>query len=468
MLRFLFNETLREDDLPVGMVALDFVRAVARQPGTKEGCREGDCGACTVLIGEPDGDGFRYQAVTSCLVPVGHLHGRHLVSVEGLNGPGLSPVQQAIVDAGATQCGFCTPGFVVSLTGFLLGDAPLTEAEALAAIEGNICRCTGYASLVRATRVILEAVKGRVPESGSRLPALVAMGAVPAHFLGARARLGVVPARAPAPEDAAVVAGGTDVFVQKAEALGKIPLRLLADEPGLRTIREDDDGSLTIGAMATHEDLLRAPALAAYVPDIEPVMRLVSSQLIRRRATVAGNIINASPIADVTILLLALGAVVGLRRGGDRRELALASLYKGYKKLDREPGEIIEWVRIPAARRGWRFHFEKVSRRRHLDIASVNTAIGVRMEGDVVAEVTLSAGGVAPIPMVLTRAAAALCGRPITVASARAAMAAAGEEIAPISDVRGSAAYKRLLLQRLLLAHLVVLFPAAGLEESLC
>lgn len=468
MLRFLFNETPREGDWPAGMAVLDYVRGVARQPGTKEGCREGDCGACTVLLGEPEGDGFRYHAVTSCLVPVGHLHGRHLVSVEGLNGPALSPVQQAIVEAGATQCGFCTPGFVVSLTGFLLGDTPLTEAEALAAIEGNICRCTGYASLVRATRAILDAVRPHVPESGVRLPALVAMGAVPAHFLDARARLGVVPPRAPAPDDAAVVAGGTDLFVQKAEALAAAPLRLLADEMLPRAIREDASGDLVIGAMATHEDLLRAPALRAFVPDIEPVMRLVSSQLIRRRATVAGNIINASPIADVTILLLALGAVLGLRRGRVRRELALANLYKGYKQLDRAPGEIIEWVRIPAARRGWRFHFEKVSRRRHLDIASVNTAIGVRMEGDVVAEVTLSAGGVAPIPMVLAGAAAALRGRPVSLASARAAMAAAGEEIAPISDVRGSASYKRLLLQRLLLAHLVEMFPAAGLEEALC
>lgn len=467
MLQFLFNDSRRDETVAPAMVVLDYVRRVARRPGTKEGCREGDCGACTVLIGERQGGRFRYQAMTSCLMPVGDLHGRHLVTIEGLNGSGLNAIQQALVNQGATQCGYCTPGFVVSLAGFLLGEAPLTEAEALAAIDGNICRCTGYVSIVRAVRDMLADLRDHVPATGDRLPALVARGVVPAYFADAPARLGAVDPWPSAPPGADIIGGGSDLYVQKAEALIARPVRLLSHEPGLREIREAE-GDLYLGAMASTEDLLRSEALKAFIPDLEPTMRLVSSQLVRRRASVAGNIVNASPIGDLTIMLLALGAELGLRLGEQRRTLPLARFFLGYKQRDLRPGELIEWVRLPAARREYRFHFEKVSRRRYLDIASVNTAIGLRVVGGVVRDATLSAGGVGPIPMVLPDAAAGLCGAPVSPEAVRACAAVAVAAVRPISDVRGSAAYKRLLLRQLIYAHFVELFPEACPVESLC
>jgi xanthine dehydrogenase small subunit len=492
---FLLNAEVSRATLPSGLAVLDLLRRERRLTGTREGCREGDCGACLVLLGEMRGTEVRYRPVNSCLLPLGELEGRHLVTIEGLNppnaagpAPALNPIQESFVLEGATQCGFCTPGFIVALTGYFLGaDRPDPES-AEDAVAGNLCRCTGYASIRRAIARLLE--QHRALPEGPALERCVGWGIVRPWMREAPARLAAlrreaagsprqpVAARAGAGTVAAagapvLVAGGTDLFVQRPESLEDAPLVFLSQQDLGRTWVQD--GRRYLGATLPMEDLGGVPPFAEYLPG-------VASGPVRHRATVGGNLVNASPIGDFTIMLLALGAVLGIRggpagQGGPSakgaaagaaalREVPLRDFYRGYKKLDLAEGEVVEWVAF-AEPGDAGFHFEKVGRRRHLDIASVNAAAFLRVNGGLIREARLSAGGVAPVPLLLARAAKALQGCPTAGApealpqALRQALELAQEEIAPISDVRGSAAYKRRLLKHLLVAAFLRLLPLA-------
>ena len=320
----------------VGLV-LAWLRGARALTGTKEGCGEGECGACSVLLGEPEGgDRLRYRAVASCLLPVAELAGRHLVTIEGLDPPdGLTPVQQALVDAGAPQCGFCFPGIVVALTGFLLGSEDLSPGAAITALDGNICRCTGYASIRRAVARLCAEAARRLGPPPERLPQLVAWGVVPGWFTDAAARLrSASGAAAPvAANDAAatVVAGGTDLVVQRPDLLDQPALTLLSRRPGLTDIGRDGE-HLVVGGGVTIADLGDHPLFRQLVPAAPAIVARFASTLIRNRATVAGNLVNASPIGDLTVLLLALDAGVVLVGGPDgSRVVPLADFYRGYK-----------------------------------------------------------------------------------------------------------------------------------------
>ena len=476
MISFILNREDASADLPPGRVVLDFLRQQRGLSGTKEGCREGDCGACMVLVGRPERGAVRYEAVNSCLLPAGELPGRHLVTIEGLNAPALSAVQQAFLDEGATQCGFCTPGFIVALTGFLLSAPRISLAGAIDAVAGNICRCTGYASIRRAIGRLcddLAAAPGVTPEDGGlaeRLDCLVRRGVVPSYLLEIPRRLSGV-AATPAAEchegrtEFPVVAGGTDLFVQRPEHLADAErLAFLSRREDLRGIKRAD-GYCEIGAATPLADLEDSPLLRDHVPGLNNCWRLISSRPIRHRATVAGNIVNASPIGDLTVLLLAFDAAATLSNGASRRDVPLRDFFLGYKKLDRREDELLLRVRFPLPAPGTVFSFEKVSRRTHLDIASVNSAMQVRMEDDRVAGVHLSAGGVAPVPLYLRRTVRRLTGSALSPDTVRDALEEAQQEISPISDVRGSADYKRVLLRQLLMAHFLKVRP--DLESTL-
>ncbi len=462
---FLLNDREVRTAAAPGMLVLDYLRSRTRQTGTKEGCREGDCGACVVLVGELEDGRMTYKPVTSCLMPVGDLHGRHLVTIEGLNLPQLSPVQQAIADQGATQCGFCTPGIVVSMTGLLMQDGvEINSDNVKKALSGHLCRCTGYRSLKSSGEALQESVG-----EGTGVEALVAARALPEYFLDVPERLhelaqddvgrdlGASSLGRPALPDL-FVAGGTDLYVQRGEELPETRLEVLGRWPEMRGIRRRD-GQVRVGALVTFEEFGEDPAILALVPDLRSYMHLVASWQIRNRATLGGNVVNASPIGDMTILLLALDATLILERGGRRREVSLRSFYRGYKELDMKRGEILTEILIPVLRQGTRVHFEKVSKRRCLDIASVNSAIAVRVDDGRFAEVGLAVGGVAPVPLELRQTAAGLAGEEVSSATVARALAAAQREVSPISDVRGSAAYKRLLVRQLLIAHFIRLFP---------
>ena len=515
MITFYLNDQLVRASEPPASALLDFVRYHEHLTGTKIGCREGDCGACTVLVGELAADGHTvgYQSMTSCLTPLGNAHGKHVVTVEGINAAQgqLTPVQQAIVDEGGSQCGFCTVGFVMSLTGHSLSERPVTAQNTLAAIDGNICRCTGYKSLERAAAALTAKLANRPTQNAvawlsERQFVPEYFQAIPAQLAELRAETAAAPvAEGPATpmasaalrnETAPIAAspnghsqsqnghhldsptppfthqllgGGTDLLVQRLAELREQPVRLVFDQHGRRGICQTASGRVVLGAATTASHLLESELLRGLLPQLPQYLKLVSSTPIRNMGTVAGNFINGSPIGDLTIMFLALGASITLATpaGGTMREVALPDLYLGYKQLAKTPEEQVTEISFPTPLPDDFFNFEKVSKRTHLDIASVNSAAWLRVAGGVIQAARISAGGVGPVPLYLARTSAFLVGRELTAATVGAANEVMQAEISPISDVRGTADYKRLLLRQLLLAHFLRFAPTLAVESIL-
>ena len=534
MIRFLLNNKMVRTDEPPGMLLLDLIRYGEFLTGTKIGCREGDCGACTVLVGEMGeevvegvrlseevelGEGVArgrvtkgkmvYRPVTSCLTALGNVHLKHVVTIEGLNGEGLNFLQRVICEEGGTQCGFCTPGFIVSMAGFCLSDTAPTQANAVAAVDGNICRCTGYKSIERALARVVEflgypsGAKGTSEEKrGTKLPDALDVdpirfaiknGIVPAWFAEIPARLaamslqgnGMLHGRKGGGEGGNGAAnrlwqgsehgsqqglrflgGGTDLYVQQHEAMVEAELDFLAIKDEMKGIVAVD-GKCVIGGAATVSDMIVSPVIRRAFPHFDEYAKLISSTPIRNIATIAGNFVNASPIGDLTIFFLALDARLLLSDGAGRREVALRKFYKGYKVLDKTPGEYIERISFDLPGRDMLFHFEKVSKRTNLDIASVNSAMLVRMSEGRIVEAALAAGGVGPVPAWLEGASFVMIGRMPEAELVEEVVERAQAEISPISDARGTEEYKRLLLGQLIKAHFLTLFPELPVEEVL-
>ncbi|MCP5050871.1 MAG: hypothetical protein GY940_27145 [bacterium] len=478
-MRCIVNQQEVETSVSKGMAALDFIREQRRLCGTKEGCKEGECGACTVLIGELTDEGMEYKAVASCLQPLGDLEGKHIVTVEGINrnngngGLDLTPVQRELTEEGASQCGFCTPGFVMGLTGFFLTSPDLDYSDAEDALDGNICRCTGYVSIQRAAKNLCDHF-GFQGGKKNRIKQLVEWEFLPDYFLGIGERLESLrhtpPYGHPSQEGnkRTIVAGGTDLYVQRPGELldGDRELDFTFMREELRGIKREGD-RVSIGAAATVEEMRLSPLINEFFPAIREHLNLVSSTIMRNRATLAGNFVNASPIGDLSIMMLALDAGLVMTKDGKKRELKLNEFFKGYKQMDLREGELIEAVTFLVSRGDTLYHFEKVSQRKYLDIASCNTAVSIRTDGRKIADIHMAAGGVAPVPLYLAKTGDYFKGKEITGAVIREGVRIMENEIAPISDVRGSAHYKTLLLRNLIFAHFITLFPDRGLEEVL-
>jgi xanthine dehydrogenase small subunit len=479
LIRILLNDDEVSTSLPPGTVLLDLIRYHKRLTGTKIGCREGDCGACTVLVGVIQNGVLRYQSMTSCLLPIGNAHGKHIVTIEGINMPGiLNPIQQAMADAGATQCGFCTPGFVMSLAGFCLSDAAPTVKNAIAAIDGNICRCTGYKSIERAAAKVADLLTFAYAKAPANKTNAISASEIvssneilPAYFATAKEKLlaiqsktnGVLTGEADAKQ---IVGGGTDLYVQKHDEMADAAIRFVFDNPQLNGVRKEGNKCI-IGPSATVTDLKNSAIINEAFPSFQQYAKQVSSTPIRNMATIAGNFINASPIGDFTVFFLALGAEVKLAHNGSERSVPLRKLYKGYKQLDKTSDEYISQISFELPDSNTLFHFEKVSKRTHLDIASVNSAIRLIMKGDVIKEAGLSAGGVAPVPLYLQKTSEFLKGKKVTEDIIHQAIEIVHTEISPISDARGTATYKRLLLSQLIKAHFITLFPKLEVSKLL-
>lgn len=458
MIRFILNNSNISTTGSPGLALLDFIRYHQHLTGTKIGCREGDCGACSILVGEWKDGRLVYSNATSCLMALGNAAGKHIVTVEGINGTSLTPVQLAFAEEGATQCGFCTPGFIVSLTGYCMSDK--TDGQhAIDAMNGNICRCTGYKSIQRAAGRIETLVDGCRQEDPVAFA--VKQGIIPEYFLSIPERLRALQEQAFAPEvekGETYLGGGTDLYVQKHESMLHASIDFLYDKPGLKGIRLDGD-TVVMGASVTVTDIASSEIFKKHFPGLNRYIKLVSSTPIRNMATLAGNFTNASPIGDFTIFFLALDAELLLNMEGQRRVLLLRQYYKGYKQLDKHPGEMIEQVRFKLPSQEDRFHFEKVCKRTHLDIASVNTALFLRLENGMIREAGFSAGGVAPVPAYLPSSSSFLAGKKPEAAVVEELIKRVQTEIAPISDARGTAEYKRLLLSQLIRAHFMEMFP---------
>lgn len=469
MISFILNDKEVKTALPPGMLLLDFVRYEKHLTGTKIGCREGDCGACTVLVGELKNEEVDYRSFTSCLTPLGNVHGKHVVTIEGVNMHELNPLQQAMADCSATQCGFCTPGFVISLAGFCLSKKEATAENAIASIDGNICRCTGYKSIERAASQVSVLLANRCEEEP--LQFVTEKSILPSYFATIKERLKALALQLNGDlkqenKLASFVGGGTDLYVQKHDEMKYADIHFLFCNAGLKQIVKDGNKCI-LGPSVTVTDLQESPVIQEYFPAFYNQVKLVSSTPIRNMATIAGNFINASPIGDFTIFFLALNARIVLSDGYTSREIFLRKMYKGYKQLDKKPEEYIErvWFELPA--RNQLFNFEKVSKRTNLDIASVNTAMLVTTTNNVITEASISAGGVGPIPVYLAKTSAFLTGELLNEELILEATGIAQAEISPISDTRGTATYKSLLLSQLIKAHFITLFPDLKIEKLL-
>ena len=454
MIEFILNNKHIQTKASPGKSLLDFIRYEMDLKGTKVGCREGDCGACTVMEGSLTNNKLTYKTIVSCLTPLGNVQGRHIVTIEGLNMEHPSPAQQAIVEHGGTQCGFCTPGFVVSLTNHSLSKDAANPEKAIAALDGHICRCTGYKSIERAATSLVCSFSGK--NGGNTLNQLIDTGYLPPYFSGITDRLKKINKQAETGKtNRILLAGGSDLLVQKADEIVEEKLTFLQDRKALKGIVIRDN-ICTIGAATTAAEISNSKEIHNHFPELKSYFKLISSTPIRNMGTLGGNFANASPIGDLSIFFLALDAEILITDGnGKKRSLPLKDFFIDYKKTDLRNSELIESLRFRLPEKGEFFNFEKVSKRQHLDIASVNSAIRLQVENETIVKATVSAGGIGPIPTYLGETSAFLSGQQLNEETLRKANDIMQNEISPISDIRGSEAYKRLLLRQLFFAHFI-------------
>ena len=468
---------------------LDHLRIRERAHGTKEGCAEGDCGACTVAVGRPDGDGgVSWQPVNSCILLLGMIDGAEIVAVEDLASPDgtLHPVQRAMVDLHASQCGFCTPGFVMSL--FTLYHAGLHADRAVVNdwLAGNLCRCTGYrpiadAALACCTGEADDAFAKRAAETAGLLAGLAddAVFSGDSHrsddvdlsggtdlsdnddlFVGDAETFFAAPATEDAlatlcarHPDATIVGGATDVGLWITKQLRDLPRIVHTGRvASLHEVRETDDG-VEIGAAATYSEA--EAALGGIDPDVGEMLRRLGSKQVRATGTVGGNIANGSPIGDSPPVLIALGATIELRHGDACRTLALEDFFLDYGRQDRAPGEILTRINVPRLESDEHFRCYKISKRFDQDISALLGAFRFRIRRGRVGGARIAFGGMAATPKRAPATESAVVGlRLRDPASWRAAADALVEDFSPIDDHRASARYRIRVARSILLKAL--------------
>jgi xanthine dehydrogenase small subunit len=456
---FQFNGTpVRVAGEPPLRTLLDWLREARGLTGTKEGCNEGDCGACTVMVTDANGA----RALNACILFLPQLHGKAVRTVEGIAAPDgrLHPVQQAMIDHHGSQCGFCTPGFVVSMAAAHLN----RRSDHDDVLAGNLCRCTGYAPIVRAAEAVQTApVPDWMTEPDVALPEEAAGGQGTPAFGAFRPRSADELAQWYATNPGAtLIAGATDVGLWVTKDLREpAPVAFLSGIDDLNRIERQGD-RLRIGAGVTVE-ALRA-AMVPLHPDFAELLRRFASLQIRNAATIGGNIANGSPIGDGPPALIALGATLHLRRGAVRREMPLEAFFLDYRKQDRQPGEFVEAVTIPVQTPALRCY--KLSKRFDQDISAVCGCFNVTEEAGVVRAARIAFGGMAGIPKRAAAVEAALIGRALTPDVAVALKPFFAQDFTPLTDMRASAAYRLEAAANMLVryAHDLAGTPADVLE----
>lgn len=444
---FLLNGTpVRVEGEAPTRTLLDYLREVRALKGTKEGCNEGDCGACTVMVTDANGS----RALNACILFLPQLQGKAVRTVEGISGPGgeMHPVQAAMVTHHGSQCGFCTPGFVVSMAVAHLNGARDHDDQ----LAGNLCRCTGYAPIVRAAK----AAEAEPVPDWMKTDAAFILAQISPGVRGQAAPAAFSPRDSDelaewylANPDATLIAGATDVGLWVTKQLRDLaPVAFLNAVEDLKGI-EVQGGNLHVGACVTIASL-RA-AVAERLPSFGELLRRYASEQVRNAATIGGNIANGSPIGDGPPALIALGATLHLRRGDEMRSMALEDFFLEYRKQDRRPGEFVAGVSFAEQAPGLRCY--KVSKRFDQDISAVCGCFNVTVAGGVVTSARIAFGGMAGVPKRALLAEAALVGQPWTLATAEAAAKAMAGDFVPLSDMRASAAYRLTVAQNLMVRY---------------
>ncbi|WP_369936765.1 xanthine dehydrogenase small subunit [Xanthomonas tesorieronis] len=468
--RFLLDGQLLElESVDPTASVLDLLRYRLGRTGSKEGCAEGDCGACTVLVGELAGaegeERVRWRALNACILFVPMLDGKALLTVESLaTGGALHPLQHELVQRHGSQCGFCTPGFVMSLYARSIGALGTEQAVLADVIAGNLCRCTGYGPILEAGAAVPLARRDDAATlAGLRaLRRQTALVQTHADATAGRVRRSETPRSADAlaallleRPDARLVAGATDVglWVTKQQRVLD-DVVFIGDIPELRELRDTPDG-LHIGACVRYSEA--HSALAALHPALGELLRRIGGTQVRNAGTIGGNIANGSPIGDMPPALIALGASVTLRRGDARRVLPLEDFFLAYGRQARLPGEFVESVYVPRPAAATLYRVDKLSKRFDSDISAVCGAFALSIDDGLVTKARIAFGGMAGIPQRARGAEQALLGQPWSEATIEAAAATLAQDFRPLSDVRGSAGYRLAvaanLLRRLWIGH---------------
>ena len=462
------GRTVALKGFPPDRLLLDWLREEAGAKGTKEGCAEGDCGACTVVLRRPREGAPAYEPVNACILLLGQIDGAELLTVEDLaQGETLHPVQQALVDFHGSQCGFCTPGIVMSLFAHYHEGVAATRESVNAALAGNLCRCTGYRPIVEAALAVVDgAPKDRF--AGDVLEALPGGDLFVGdeqNFFAAPASEASLAALYAAHPDAVLLGGATDVGLWVTKRLQRLAMIVwLGRVAGFDAIDKDGD-AMTIGAGAKLSDA--APALAELHPDLGLLMSRFGSLQVRVSGTVGGNIANGSPIGDLAPALIALGARVELRQGETSRELPLEAFFLAYGKQDRRPAEYVRALLVPRLKPHQAYRAHKVSKRFDEDISAVLGAFRLDLDGRRIKAARVAYGGMAATPKRAAACEAALVGAslddPATWEAARAAISA---DFTPLSDMRASAAY-RLTVASQLVARALTEISGASIPTRL-
>ena len=447
-IHFVLNGTARAvNDVPPTRTLLDWLRDNARLTGTKEGCAEGDCGACTVALGDDDPDapgGIRWQAVNSCLMMLLQVQGRAVLTVEGLGGSDgtLHPAQQALFEADASQCGYCTPGFVMALFAYGQDMVPgeADDNDIHEALAGNLCRCTGYRPIVEAARSLAEANASSIaPSDLDGCPPTAEYGFNGQRFITPRNLAELFDLRG-AHGDAWLLAGGTDLGLLVSKERRPLKTVIWLDQVAELNDLDVSDGHLEIGAAVTYSDAL--PLIDEEFPTMGALIRRIGSRQIRNLGTIGGNCGNASPIGDMPPCLIALDAKIVVAGPNGQRDIPADQFFIDYRKTSLAEDEVIVLIRIPLLANDQAFHCYKVSKRFDQDISAVIGAYRLSFSREGVREARIAYGGMAATPRRAARAEAALTGQPWTSESAARAGLVLAEDFEPIDDFRASAAYR--------------------------
>ena len=459
MIQFLLNRELRtEHALDPNVTVLNYLREHVGKTGTKEGCASGDCGACTVVVGELEGDRVRYRTLNSCLTFVSSLHGKQLITVEDLKYQGkLHSVQQAMVDRHGSQCGFCTPGFIMSLFALQKNSSGYDKGATLEALAGNLCRCTGYRPIIDAAE---QACCQKQPDQfdafeSNTVAQLKAIAPRETAELNSGDKRCLVPLTVAdladlyaANPQARLLAGGTDLALEVTQFHRELPVMIYVGHIEDMKRIEVTDSAIEIGAAAALSDCYEA--LSCEYPDFGELLHRFASLQIRNQGTLGGNIGNASPIGDAPPLLIALGAQIALRQGNTRRILPLQDYFLDYKVTARQEAEFIEKIIVPRAQANQAFRAYKVSKRLDDDISAVCAAFNLTIVDGVVTDARIAFGGMAAIPKRASACEAALVGSAWYPGVIERACDALGEDFTPLSDFRASKEYRLLTAQNLL------------------